>query len=380
MSFTLSSVLAVVPARSPASAGLIRSAPAVRPAARMLLVVSVLLTSVACAPSRSVGLQSEQPVAAPSLNIKKDIDLVRLQGVFSSADEAAMVYGKAVAAFGAEMIINDLQVDQRVAPAQWLDTVMQTAENMQEVPGFSIAAGSGQMIIGGAVDSKREADLIADMAGSMAGTALAVSSSMVYPVAVDAGSLAGAELVDMARARVEQVRVGDVIPDNVLEQPAVAIQQPDFKVIPAVAVARDTAPAAATFGALDMDGDGVTDDLDECQSRPGYPVNERGCQLLDGYLDGVRFYSTTNELTAGSRESLDEIAGVMQQHPQSKIAVISFSKDDGALTDDRVQARMRAFSVVDYLVSRGIDKHRLSAFALGDRKGIRDQIMIKEVD
>ena len=77
--------------------------------------------------------------------------------------------------------------------------------------------------------------------------------------------------------------------------------------------------------------------------------------------------------------SLNNIVEIMGEHPKSKIAVLSYSQD-GLPSEMRVQARDRAYSVVDYLVGQGIDPARLQAFALSHRQGISEQILIKEVD
>lgn len=355
--------------------------------ARCFLLVSMLGAVVSCAPAKIDGFQPLQELAEPSLAISKDIDLIRLQGVLASAQEVESVRKQAADTFGAEMIINDLQVDQGMAGANWLPGVMQTAEHMQGVADFSLVAGAGQLIVGGAVDSKNTADQFAEIASDAAGMQLAVSSSFTYPIEDQTASLVGAELIEAAQTSFRDSLAEGVIPDIVVEQPAVAMSQAEFPVAPSIALVRTDAQSQSGLQSTlldttsaDSDGDGVPDSLDECQSRPGYPVNEGGCAMLGGYLESVRFYASTDQLTEIAKNSLDGIAGVMQDHPVSKIAVLSYGKASGNEEESRVQARRRAFSVIEYLVSQGIEKNRLSAFALGGRDGVRDQIMIKEID
>ncbi len=352
---------------------------------RRIVFVSMLGAVVSCAPRQFDGFQPLQQLSEPSLIISKDIDLVRLQGVLASAQEVESVHKQAADTFGAEMIINELQIDQVMARANWLDSVMRTAEQLQDVADFSLVAGAGQLIVGGDVDSKDTADQFAEMASDMAGLDLAVNSAFTYPAEVQSDSLVGAEMIEAAQTSFRDSLAEGVISDIVIEQPAVAMPQAELAAIPAVAMVRtDAEPRSdlspASLNLADSDGDGVPDSRDECQSRSGYPVNEGGCALLGGYLESVRFYAGTDQLTEVAQNSLDGIAGVMQDHPVSKIAVLSYGKASGTEEESRVQARKRAFSVIEYLVSKGVEKNRLSAFALGGREGVRDQIMIKEID
>lgn len=352
----------------------------VPPLGRCIFIALIVAAVVACAPSRKIAIEP-MPNAMASITLQKDIDLVRLSGVLATAQEVQMVNDQAAELFGAAMIINELQIDEMRAPADWLDQVMQTAEKMTAVEDFSLIAGSGQLIVGGSVGSQQEADRIAEAAASLAGMELAVSSSLAYPVAGSEGALAATELVQRLQTGEEQKELFEGV---VLEQPAVGIQQADLAVIPAVARVQNSDNVSVAVPVLapgtDSDGDGISDSVDECVSRPGYPVNERGCQLLDGYLEGVRFYGTTDQLTEVAMDSLDGIAGILQEHPAAKIAVLAYGRDAGPAANMRAQASQRAHAVIDYLVSRGIDHRRLDAFALRHQKGSSQQIMIKEVD
>ena len=424
-----------------------------RPVARLgqgLLITTLAAAVIACAPARKaaypVSPLFESVVAdnSPSVVIKKDIDLVRLEGVLASQEQIDLVTQGTADLFGAEMIINSLVVDDTLADADWLDSVLQTVGTMQDVEDFSLVAGSGHLVVGGTVDTYDQAEQIANTASDLAGLNLAVSSTIDYPevtapdieiVVADDG-----ELVDFEKLVVTENTVSEppplvpLVPVEgvevslaslaVLEQQAlaVAVEQPVAIPVAAVAVApeqpvmpapvespeifpevvseaipeaisEDVAveeavvipedfvviPASVRDQVVDSDGDGVVDVNDECTSRSGYPVNTRGCQLLDGYLKDVHFHGASDQLTEEAMFSLNDIADIMGAHPDSKIAVLSYSQD-GSPTEMRTQARERAYSVVDYLVGQGIEPARLQAFALAHRQGISEQILIKEVD
>lgn len=361
-------------------------------AGRSILLASVVASVIACAPARNVAYDPVRPAevaqASPVLVVKKDIDLVRLEGVLSSAEQVAHVSARAAELFGADMMINDLTIDPAVDDAQWLDAVLQTAETMQHIDGFSLVAGGGHLTVGGSVASEATANQIANKAGDLAGQTLAVSSAISYPVDASTQNIVTAAEAEPAE-RFDGISVA-VVPVAVLEQQAVAVQQATIQSIPAVSVVQQVpesvivVPVSLQQGDVvgsdvDTDSDGVADVIDGCDSRPGYPVDERGCQWLDGYLKDVRFYGNTDQLTDSAKGSLDIVAFTMLDHPVSKIAVLSFSKD-GLPTRMRTQARKRAHSVVRYLVAKGVDQSRLQAFALAHRKGATEQILIKEVD
>ena len=377
---------------------------------RALLVTTLSAALIACAPARKDAYPTplfESVVAdqAPSLVIKKDIDLVRLEGALGSQEDFNLIAQSASDLFGPELIINSLVVDETLGDVDWLDSVLQTLNAIQDVEDFSLVAGSGHLVVGGTVDTYDQAEEIASTASDLAGLTLAVSSAIAYPEVLVAENTVSEPLVPDEGVPVSLVSLA------VLEQQAVAvaIEQPAALPVAAVAVAPEKSdaleiarpveelpvaipvdeqvvpedvvviPASINDQLVDTDRDGIPDLDDECASRPGYPVNKRGCQLLDGNLKDVHFHGATDQLTEDAMLSLNNIVEIMGEHPKSKIAVLSYSQD-GLPSEMRVQARDRAYSVVDYLVGQGIDPARLQAFALSHRQGISEQILIKEVE
>ena len=181
----------------------------------------------------------------------------------------------------------------------------------------------------------------------------------------------------------------EVQPLTVTNQQAIAVQQVSAQSIAAVSpivpvpasvlvVPASTQPPEPAM-VEDADADGVPDNADACVSRIGYPVNERGCQSLDGPLKDVGFIGESSDLSETAKSSLNIVAFTMIDHPASKIAVLSYSKD-GVPDLMREQARVRGFAVVDYLIAKGVNQSQLQAFALSHRDGMTNQIFIKEVD
>ncbi|OED37718.1 hypothetical protein AB833_22515 [Chromatiales bacterium (ex Bugula neritina AB1)] len=598
---------------------------------RLIILGTLLSSVVACAGINTSFLAkpiAEEPQALPTLSIAKDIDMVRLSGKLGTAGEIADIYERAAAIYGAHVIINELQLDESLPPAGWIDQVLYSAGSITHIDEFSLTASDGHLLVAGKVESPEVAETVSEFLSSAAGKSLSVSSDLSYPQIEEAliassspqhestHSAAIPESVELAVAEtsseppeveftvettviepviqpvdtsvepvaqlagpnaesaiqlsepaVESVtgtpvaalfksstavvsdnalpRASDApeenaeeqliavtlpnnptgsdsvifesetpaakinlpesaiaetlatqtqvaepligtpvaalfkgsgktmvssdalvpaeekitetvmveagesiagvkvdIPENVAagsiknspllkdepEQPAAAVKvatpatslvvpqpgTPEKKIIGTpvseLGASAGKRPAPAAFGQPaensgllddapvprlaaartpasqnelmtdDADGDGVTDSYDECASRPGYPVNAKGCQVLDGYLKNVRFYGKTDKLTRRAMQSLDNVATVMQQHPQSKIAILSYTSNSGSPWELRGQARERARSVVGYLVNQGVEKDRLQAYAFGHMNGSGDQILIKEVD
>ena len=122
------------------------------------------------------------------------------------------------------------------------------------------------------------------------------------------------------------------------------------------------APAAAA-PAMDSDGDGVADTMDQCPNTPkGATVNEYGCWAYQGE---VLFDFDQAELKAGAYPILDEAVMVLNDNPDLNIEIQGYTDSTGE-EDYNVQlSQRRAESVMSYLVSRGIDPDRLTAKGYG---------------
>lgn len=359
-----------------------------------LSLVAIVTLITACAPARNLSIAEIRAThLSPSLSIRKDIDMVRIEGVLKSPAQADDVYKQAGNMFDATMVINDIEIDDRVASANWISPVMATVEQMVEVDDFSVHAANGQLLVGGSVSSEEIADAIAEKASSLAGVNLAVSSNLLYPTTaqeyIEVDLLA--ELGDEMPMLIDQPLVvaatqPEPVARQIVEQQAVALPIPSTVPVAAVSVVvPDDIPVAANEPLLnempdgDSDADGVADSRDLCESsRAGYPVDEEGCQVLDGYLDSVTFLSNASGLAESSEAELEEIASMMQTHPDAKIAIISYAVDKS--DQQRTEARQRSFLVANYLEQRGVSRTRLQSFALSPRPGVGQQVMIKEID
>ena len=270
-----------------------------------LLAVAVVSVISGCAQFQNNKLfsddsQLQQSALQPSLAISRDIDLVRVNGVVGSVAEAAMIRLRVAGIYGPEVLIDELQVDERLSEAKWYNAVLDTAESMRDVEQFAITAENGQLTLNGSMPSQASADALANDAALASGQWLTVSNAISYPPS---------ETIATATPQpVESTPTEQELSAQSIQSPAVAGTIPLPATNSAVVLEQRTAlndnsdtdlfvpPAdrgivrsAGSVNADDRDGDGIANSIDECNSRPGYPVNANGCQVLDGLLKNVGF-------------------------------------------------------------------------------------------
>jgi outer membrane protein OmpA-like peptidoglycan-associated protein len=132
----------------------------------------------------------------------------------------------------------------------------------------------------------------------------------------------------------------------------------------------------------DRDGDGVVDRLDNCPDEPGDPKNH-GCkkkQLVEitkdqlKILDTVRFQTGSAKLLKQSNGLLDNVAAVINTHPEIwKVHVDGHTDNVGKADLNMKLSNDRAQSVVDYLVNTGkVAPERLESAGHGQDMPIGD--------
>ena len=149
----------------------------------------------------------------------------------------------------------------------------------------------------------------------------------------------------------------------------------------------------------DADGDGVTDDKDQCPDTPaGSTVDENGCPLpvaapepsctppnpgepidLNGckagdaiVLRGVNFEVNSSHLTPNAKTLLDTVADALLAHQEIKAELGGYTSSEGSDSLNQTLSERRAESVKAYLVSRGVDAARLEPKGYGEASPVAD--------
>ena len=132
----------------------------------------------------------------------------------------------------------------------------------------------------------------------------------------------------------------------------------------------DVAPPVAP---LDSDGDGVIDPNDKCPGTPpGVKVNAEGCPEVGSTLmslQGVNFDTDSAKLKAESTTILDQAVEVLNQQAVA-VRVEGHADSRGSDAYNQSLSDKRARSVMDYLVSKGVDAARLSSAGYGESKPV----------
>lgn len=123
----------------------------------------------------------------------------------------------------------------------------------------------------------------------------------------------------------------------------------------------------------DNDADGIPDDLDNCPaSDAGIEVDDSGCAVFNGVVDGVNFERGSAQLTAEARTRLDSVIRTLRQHPDALVSIAAHTDGRGREEDNLALSRDRAITVARYLITRGVPKALMSARAFGEYQPIAD--------
>lgn len=123
---------------------------------------------------------------------------------------------------------------------------------------------------------------------------------------------------------------------------------------------------------IDTDQDGVYDDADRCPNTPlGERVDASGC-IFGGVLTGVNFEVASANLTQKARIRLNGVAQELQRYPEVRVEVQAHTDSQGSDSYNLDLSNQRAASVVDYLISRGVDPNQMESKGYGESRPISD--------
>lgn len=124
----------------------------------------------------------------------------------------------------------------------------------------------------------------------------------------------------------------------------------------------ETARSARDAEEKDSDKDGIVDSKDNCSDTPaGATVDSRGCWVIKD----LYFETGDSAIKARSLKNLDEVVRVMEKNPDLKLEVQGYTDNQGSAEFNRELSEKRAQAVRRYIVSKGVDKDRISAKGYG---------------
>jgi outer membrane protein OmpA-like peptidoglycan-associated protein len=116
----------------------------------------------------------------------------------------------------------------------------------------------------------------------------------------------------------------------------------------------------------DMDGDGVPDDLDQCNNTPAKAmVADNGCwTLIDIFESGKA------QIRPEADQQLDAVAAILKANPSLHLEIQGHTDDRGSNDMNQRLSEERAQSVNDYLIRKGIAADRLNWVGFGQSRPV----------
>lgn len=121
----------------------------------------------------------------------------------------------------------------------------------------------------------------------------------------------------------------------------------------------------------DLDGDGVADEIDNCQqTAQGSVVDDVGCELFNGPIADLEFPPGEHRLNLNARAALDKLVTDLKANPDVNISLGGHTDNRGSAAANLELSKLRVMSVVRYIVSEGIEGARLKPYGYGESRPI----------
>ena len=129
----------------------------------------------------------------------------------------------------------------------------------------------------------------------------------------------------------------------------------------------------------DTDGDGVNDEEDKCITIPG-PKENFGCPIIppeikkrvDIAAKNILFVTGSAKLQSKSFKGLNDVAQIMKENPGMSLAIDGHTDWVGSDEYNQKLSDDRAASVMNYIVSKGVDASRITSAGHGETMPIAD--------
>lgn len=146
-------------------------------------------------------------------------------------------------------------------------------------------------------------------------------------------------------------------------------------------------------GCPDTDGDGLPDPKDDCPFDVG-PESNKGCpvkvqaapvkpaepvkvqltaeeqEIINKVFSNLQFETGKSVIKEASYASLDELATLMVRKTTFKLQIDGHTDNVGSATLNKKLSLNRANAAMNYLVSKGVDKTRITAKGFGKDKPV----------
>ncbi|WP_430816773.1 OmpA family protein [Carboxylicivirga sp. RSCT41] len=122
-----------------------------------------------------------------------------------------------------------------------------------------------------------------------------------------------------------------------------------------------------THGCPDSDGDGLADHEDRCPQEKGSRTNG-GCPEVSIVLDKdytISFQTGSSDFTADSYKTIDSAIDFMKRQAKTQVVIEGHADSKGSIAVNKRLSQKRADAVRNYIISKGISAHRITAIGKG---------------
>ena len=139
----------------------------------------------------------------------------------------------------------------------------------------------------------------------------------------------------------------------------------------------ETPGEPALQGCPDQDGDGISDAEDECPDVPGTQIHN-GCpemdqqtqQTLNDLGEVIFFAYNSYSVIPASIDVLERIYEILRHHPDAQVKVTGHTDAKGSESFNLALSEMRAQTVVNYLVKRGLNAEQFEVIGKGETEPV----------
>ena len=302
--------------------------------------------------------EPESPsLLAPSLDFNIQGKTLAVSGKISNKDDIAPLIRSAMISFDLDYISNTIELSDDIGNASWLESVSDLLPDMAGLENPSIEINADDIHLGGSAPNAETQEAVLGAAVSLLG-----AYNMSEEIALKNPD-SPATIVDESTS------------STVTQAPAVSNESIEVADSDTTATATATANDTNITTTEDSDAIGTPSDQSDDNVKPSQsaiPAAALSNALSDLPSMDILFESSSDILTIDSLDVLDSIANVLLDHPDIPIRIEGHTDASGTEQENLILSQLRANSVRDYLIDRGVSIYRLKAYGFGEGVPISD--------
>ena len=305
----------------------------------------------------------------PSLDFNIEGKTLAVSGKLSNNDDIAPLIRTAMVTFDLDYISNTIELSDEIENASWLESVSELLPDMAGLENPSIEINKDDIHLGGSAPNTETQDAVLGTAVSVLGAynmSEDIALKKTDPPAPIADENTESNVTQAPTASNETKEIADAVD---------TANEGDTNITTTDAV--DVASEDDTNIATTEDSDAIGEPSDQADDKIKTSLSASPADALKNAFNDlpsmdILFESSSDILTIESLDVLDSIADVLVNHPDIPIRIEGHTDASGTKQDNLILSQLRANSVRDYLVDRGVSIYRLKAYGFGEGVPISD--------